>query len=110
MTWFLMVCGWAMHWLHTVIKVRAAAKDAGKPEPSLWGYWTADPYTLALSILGLVVCYIVIPYAAQSWPQLAAAIGQTQGQPMNLMTAFLGGYVSPSLADLMGRRVAAMMQ
>jgi len=106
---FLMASGWLIHWLATVIKAREMCKATHTPPPSLWEYWTADPYTLAMSVLALAVSYFVIPYAAHTWPTLAEMIGQHDGQPMNPMTALLGGYVSPSLADLMGKRLAAMV-
>lgn len=105
----MLTLGWLSHWLVAVRKARAAAISTGKAPPSLWVYWTGDPYTTALSIVGLVVGYFVIPTAAARWPELAALIGATAADPMNPLAAYLGGIVAPWLADIAGRRLAAMI-
>lgn len=109
LTLILMVLGWTTHWLNAVRKVRRVAEDAGKPRPSLLSYWTADPYTVAISIIGLVVGYFVIPFMALGWPELAALIGSTPAQPLNPLAAYLGGYFLPSIADAAGKRLSGMV-
>jgi hypothetical protein len=108
-TVLMLFCGWSIHWLATIIKARETCKANKIAPPSLWEYWYSDPYSVLLSILGVVVCYFVIPTAAQSWPALADLIGQQADRPMTPMTALLGGYVSPSLADIMGKRFSALV-
>lgn len=105
----LMALGWVSHWLMAVRKARAAARAAGTTEPSLVDYWTADPYTTALSIVGVIVGYFVIPHIAARWPELGALIGTTADDPMNPLAAYLGGIVAPWLADIAGRRLAGMV-
>lgn len=105
----MLVLGWLSHWLVAVRKARAAAIAGGKAPPSLIAYWTADPYTTALSVVGLVVGYFVIPTVAARWPELAALIGATAEDPMNPLAAYLGGIVAPWFADIAGRRLAAMI-
>lgn len=101
--------GWLSHWLVAVRKARAAARAAGTSEPSLLDYWTGDPYTTTLSVVGVVVGYFVIPSIAARWPELAALIGATLDDPMNPLAAYLGGIVAPWIADIAGRRLAAMV-
>ncbi len=109
LTVFLLAMGWATHWLHAVIKARKVAAAAGKPKPSLWSYWTAEPYVVVLSVIGVVVGYFVLPWVAEGWPDLAALIGSTKEQPLNPLAAYLGGYFMPSVADAAGRRLQAMI-
>jgi hypothetical protein len=105
----MLALGWLSHWLLAVRKARAAARAAGTSEPSLLDYWTADPYTTALSVVGVVVGYFVIPSMAVQWPEVGTAIGSTTDDPMNPLAAYLGGIVAPWIADIAGRRLAAMV-
>jgi hypothetical protein len=109
LTIILLALGWLTHWLQAVKKARLVAEAAGKEKPSLMSYWTADPYSLAISIIGLFVGYFVIPHIARGWPELAALIGSTDTQPMNPLAAYLGGFFMPSIADAAGKRLQGMI-
>lgn len=109
LTIFLLLLGWLTHWFVAVNKARAAARAAKTTEPGLWDYWHADPYTTLLSVIGLCVFYFAIPYLADQWPAIATVIGATAENPMNPISAYLGGIVSPYLSDIAGKRVSAMV-
>lgn len=109
LTILLLLLGWLTHWFVAVKKARATARAAKTMEPSLRDYWLADPYTTGLSIIGLLVFYFAIPYLATQWPTLATLIGATADDPMNPISAYLGGIVSPYLSDIAGKRVSAMV-
>lgn len=109
LTVLMLALGWLSHWLLAVRKARAAARAAGTSEPSLLDYWVGDKETTALSVIGVVVGYFVIPSIATRWPELAVLIGATVDDPMNPLAAYLGGIVAPWLADIAGRRLAAMV-
>jgi hypothetical protein len=105
----MLLCGWLTHWLADVSKARSIALASGKPPPTLRSYWLTDPYSVALSVIGLVVFYFIMPYVAEQFPELGDLIGATKGRPMNPLAAYLGGYVSPSLTDIVSKRVTKMI-
>lgn len=105
----MLFLGWLSHWLVAVRKARVAARAAKTAPPSLLDYWTADPYTTALSVIGVVVGYFAIPALGGRWPELAVLIGTTKEDPLNPLAAYLGGIAAPWLADIAGRRLAAMI-
>ncbi len=109
LTILLLLLGWLTHWFVAVKKARAAARAAKTTEPDLWDYWHADPYTTFLSIIGLIAFYFIVPYMAGEWPAIATVIGATADNPMNPLSAYLGGIVSPYLSDIAGKRVSAMV-
>jgi hypothetical protein len=108
-TIILLLCGWATHWLVAVRKARAVAAARGGATPSLLSYWTADPYSLVLSVIGLVVIYFVLPHGAVVWPEFASLIGATPQQPMTPAVAYLGGVFAPWVADYAGKRLEKMI-
>ncbi len=109
LTIILLCLGWLTHWLQTVKKARFLAAEAGKEKPTLLSYWNSDPYTLSISIIGLIVGYFVIPHIAMGWPELGVLIGATKDQPMNPLAAYLGGFFMPSIADAAGKRLQGMI-
>lgn len=109
LTIFLLLLGWLTHWFVAVKKARATAIAAKTTPPDLWDYWVADRYSTYLSVIGLLVFYFVIPYLAGQWPAVATVIGATADDPMNPISAYLGGIVSPYLSDIAGKRVSAMV-
>lgn len=109
LTLTLLCLGWLTHWLQAVKKARMVAEAAGKERPTLLSYWTADPYSLSISIIGLIVGYFVIPFIANGWPELGALIGATKDNPMNPLAAYLGGFFLPSIADAAGKRLQGMI-
>lgn len=109
LTILLLALGWLTHWLILVRKAQAAARAARTELPDLWDYWTADRPSTALSLIGVIVVYFVVPSFAARWPDLAAVIGATEDDPLNPLAAYLGGLAAPWLADLAGRRLAGMV-
>lgn len=109
LTIVLLLCGWLSHWLVAVNKARKAAIKTKTTPPDLIDYWLADRYTTLLSFISLVVFYFVVPSLATSWPLLAQVIGSTVEDPLNPLAAYFGGIVSPWLADIAGKRLAAMV-
>jgi Na+/proline symporter len=109
LTILLLVLGWLTHWLVAVKKARKAAMAAKTTQPSLFDYWRGDRYTTLLSVVSLVAFYFVVPYLAGQLPLLAQAIGATEDDPLNPLAAYLGGVFSPWMADLAGKRIAAMV-
>lgn len=105
----LLALGWLSHWLLLVRKAVHAARAAGTEEPGLWDYWRGDWTTTWLSLIGVVVMYFVVPAVAARWPEVAAIIGSTTDDPLNPLAAYLSGLFAPWLADISGKRLAAMV-
>lgn len=77
------VCGLLTHFLKDVVRIRAE-----KDKISLHQYWTMYPYQTMLSVIGAIVGVV----ALQEMNQLTS------------LTAFGAGYMSNSVADIIGKR------
>jgi hypothetical protein len=109
LTLSLVTLGWMTHWLVVVRKARKMAVAQKTPPPSLLSYWSADPYSASLSVIGVVVGYFIVPTVATRWPELATIIGATADDPMNPLAAYLGGIAAPWLGDWGFNRLAKML-
>lgn len=109
LTVFLLLMGWASHWLITIRKAKKASIAVNTPPPRYIDYFVADPESFFLSVIGLVVVYFIAPSIATSWPEVAAFIGSTPQNPLNPLAAYLAGFVAPMLADYAGNRLAKLV-
>lgn len=105
----LMLMGWMTHWLFFVRQAKAASTAADTTKPSFLDYWTKDPESFWISVIGMPVLYLTMPQMAESYPELAHFIGANASQPFNPMASFLGGYFAPSIADWAGKRISRMV-
>jgi hypothetical protein len=77
------ICGLLTHFLKDLMRIRAE-----KDKISLYEYWVMYPYQTLLSLIGTVVGIVALEEMSQ----------------LSSLTAFGAGYMSNSVADVIGKR------
>ena len=82
---FMTLCGVASHVLKQIIQVRQTDETL-----HIGAYLTKYPYQMTLMLVGAIVAFIVLLEMNQ----------------LNMASAFMGGYMANSVADIVGDRSA----
>lgn len=83
-TVLMVLCGLASHFLKDLVRIQ---KESGKA-PNAVKYFTHNPYHSLLCFIGSVVGYVVL----------------VEMDELSSVTAFMAGYMSNSIADMIGKR------
>lgn len=100
-TFLALTCGLVAH----ALKQYIASRRLGAPV-STRQYWIEHWPETTLAVICAVVLYLGLPEIAAAWPDMATALGLTGQQ--TILSSFVAGFVSNSLADFLGGRVRTL--